>query len=293
MKVLFKLQILAIIVSLIGTNSFEAGLGINISLPERGGTFVDIVQENYRWSEAGGGDDDGESVDKILDDCHKQIIGMIDETGGTDEAGRMQWVAKAAEWALPGGFSSYEGGPDHGGGSTTNIANSITAERHTRMADEWTYNLNDGFFKVGGNLAMQFTLTSSYCRYGCWGLTDDVTDPNRNYKYEAARKLADSITNIIISPEIIPINKLFLYNRTTTGVKINYTLLKRADVTISFMNTAGQIIETLVSGTQAPAEYSVVWNGKDSSGKSVANNIYLCNMRVDKWSKSRKIVIIK
>ncbi len=108
----------------------------------------------------------------------------------------MQWIARAAEWGLPGGFCSYEGGPDHGGGSADNIANRITAERSERMALEWTYNLDDAFFKLGGNIAAQFTLTSSYCRYGCWGLTDDVKFPDRNYKYAAAKKLADSLTAI-------------------------------------------------------------------------------------------------
>ncbi len=211
----------------------------------------------------------------------------------TNEAGFIQWVEKAAEWELPGGFCSYEGCPDHGGGSTENIANRIMAERSMRMAEEWTYNLNEGFFKVGGNLAMQFTLTSSYCRYGCWGLTDDVTEPNRNYKYEAAHKLVESISNIINIPEKSPYNNLFLSNCTTTGLKVNYTLLKRADVTISIHNLAGQLIKTIVAATQAPAQYTVVWNGKDTYGKATANNIYLCTIRIGNWSGSRKVILIR
>ncbi|MEZ4930930.1 MAG: hypothetical protein R2788_02205 [Saprospiraceae bacterium] len=67
---------------------------------------------------------------------------------------------------LPGGFVSYEGGPDHGGGSTDNIANRILAERSERMCEEMRYNLDDAFIQLGGNTAMQFTLTSSYNRYG-------------------------------------------------------------------------------------------------------------------------------
>ncbi len=35
-------------------------------------------------------------------------------------------------------------------------------------------NLHDCFFGLGANKAMQFTMTSGYNRYGCWGLTDDV-----------------------------------------------------------------------------------------------------------------------
>ena len=75
-----------------------------------------------------GGADAGESVDKILNDCRDSIIGQMDEPSG-NQSGRKQWIAKAAELGLVGGFCSYEGGPDHGGGSTTNIVNRINAER--------------------------------------------------------------------------------------------------------------------------------------------------------------------
>ena len=244
----------------------------------------------------GGGVEDGESVDKILDDCHDQITALIDETGGVNEAGRMQWVAKAAEWELIGGLFSYEGGPDHGGGSTVNIANRIAAERHARMADEWTYNLDEGFFKLNANLAAQFTLTSSYCRYGCWGLTDDVTDPNRNYKYEAARKLADSVTEVIETPENIQAKQFHFYNwlnQSHSGVRITYTLLQRADVEIAIFNTTGQRIKTLVSGNQAPALYSVIWDGKDYAGNTTADGIFVCRMRVGKWIDCKRIVLIR
>ncbi len=242
----------------------------------------------------GGGVEAGESVDKILDDCHDQITSMIDEAGGTNEAGRKQWVAKAAEWELPGGFSSYEGGPDHGGGSTDNIANRILAERTTRMADEWTYNLDDAFFKLGANIAAQFTLTSSYCRYGCWGLTDDITDPGRNYKYDAAKKLADSLTDIIL-PEIIGTKQSFFYRvtRFKSGLKIRYVLSQSDEVEIAILSTAGKRIRTLVSGKQVIGNHSVVWDGTDFSCQPVASNVYFCRIRIGDHSESCKIVLMR
>ena len=42
-----------ITLSLLTVPSFSGQLGVNISLPERNGTFVDIAKENYRWSKAG------------------------------------------------------------------------------------------------------------------------------------------------------------------------------------------------------------------------------------------------
>jgi hypothetical protein len=38
---------------LIMANANAGQLGVNISLPERGGTFVDLVKESHRWSDAG------------------------------------------------------------------------------------------------------------------------------------------------------------------------------------------------------------------------------------------------
>lgn len=243
----------------------------------------------------GGGVEDGESVVKILDDCHDEITAQIDETGGTNEAGRIQWVAKAAEWELPGGLCSYEGGPDHGGGSTTNMANRILAERHTRMADEWTYNLDSAFFKVGANIAMQFTLTSSYNRYGCWGLTDDVTNPNRNYKYEAARKLGDAI--IPIKRPKKNTEKLSLVIDCPLPFKsclrFRYTLSKPSHVTIKLYNLSGKIVKEILSDKQMEGVYSTTWNGRDGMGRQVTNNVYICVFRIGEKVAQRRVVIIR
>lgn len=149
--------------------------------------------KNYLYAIArqtyfGGGTDVYEPPFKVLEDCRANITGQMDENTG-NQAGRRQWVQKAQSWGLPGGCCSYEGGPDHGGGNTVNVANQIRAERESGMGDMMKYNLDDAFFALGANLAMQFTLTSAYTRYGCWGLTDDVSNPDRNFKFQAIRDL--------------------------------------------------------------------------------------------------------
>ncbi len=125
----------------------------------------------------------------MLKASRADIMNQLDETAG-NKAGRKQWVAKAKAWKLPGGLLSYEGGPDSGGGSTKNVAQRIQAERSVEMGELMRLNLDEGFFRLGGSLAMQFTLSSGYNRYGCWGLTDDIAKPQRNSKYIALRALA-------------------------------------------------------------------------------------------------------
>jgi len=121
------------------------------------------------------------SLDQILDDMHASI-----EKSNQD---RKAMVALAKRFGLPGGFCAYESGPDIGGGRRTNITNRILAIRDPRQKDLYQLNLTKEFWDLGGNLAMQFTLAGPYSRYGAWGLTDDIANPDRNSLFKAAREL--------------------------------------------------------------------------------------------------------
>lgn len=110
---------------------------------------------------------------------------------------RLRYVNKAKAWKLPGGCTSYEGGPHlPAGGGTANLNNQILAHRTKEMGDVLKYNYLEGWKHLGGGLAMHFTLSSAYNRYGCWGLTDDYKNPNRNYKMAAIRDLIDQTSGV-------------------------------------------------------------------------------------------------
>ena len=204
-----------------------------------------------------GGTDGGKSVDNILQQCRTSITGQIDEEGETNEAGRKQWVKAAEEYHLKGGYCSYEGGPDHGGGSTSNIANCIKAERDERMGEIWTYNLDSAFFQVGANLAMQFTLSSAYSRYGCWGLTDDITNPVRNSKYTVAKNLADKYAASVQpkqeSSNQIQTSQLFQTLATPRGIILYYQLPENSPAVVSVWNLGGQRLFSI----RIPADKSI------------------------------------
>lgn len=200
----------------------------------------------------GGGADPGEDTVKILDDCMESITGQVNDLS-LNQAGRIQWIEAAGDWNLPGGYCIYEGGPDHGGGSTENVGNRIRAERTKRMGELLRYNMDDAFLKQGGTLFMHFTLTSAYTRYGCWGLTDDVANPDRNYKYRAVKELVNG------EPPVNPETSNRLKGRQVTGnrpektlvvpnpfsgqtrIYMNPPLLK--PVTLSLYNSAGRLVK--------------------------------------------------
>jgi len=103
---------------------------------------------------------------------------------------RQRHIDLAAEYELVGGCTSYEGGPHFpAGGSPENLDNAIIAHRTDDMAATLKMNYVQGWDELGGGLAMHFTLSSAYTRYGCWGLTDDYTNPDRNYKMQAIREM--------------------------------------------------------------------------------------------------------
>ncbi len=135
------------------------------------------------------------SVDELINDCYENIEGQT-VTDVVNESSREDWIRVASEWELPGGANSYEGGPHTpAGGSLHNLDNQIKMHRSQRMIRLLRYNIVNSWFDLGGELAMYFTLYSSYSRYGCWGLTDDLHHPDRNYKMEAMRNL-ETVTSL-------------------------------------------------------------------------------------------------
>ena len=243
---------------------------------------------NYIYSIAcqtyfSGGADAGEDTNQILTDCHSSILSQLNETTG-NEAGRMQWIAKASDWNLPGGFCSYEGGPNHGGGSTTNISNRILAERTVGMCSEMKFNLDDGFIQLGGNLAMHFTLTSAYSRYGCWGLTDDVSDPYRNHKFQCIQDLLDPTNSI--NDMSGGIENLNVYPNPTDGRSIISFKLNTVDqVSISVYDALGNCVQTILNKTIDPGSYEHTWYAQ-----KYASGIYFIRIESSQYSVTKKVL---
>lgn len=232
-----------------------------------------------------GGADIGEDTTMILDDCHASITDQINDTG-VNEAGRMQWIAKAASWNLAGGYSSYEGGPDHGGGSTDNIANRILAERTERMCALMKYNLDTAFVQLGGNLAMHFTLTSSYNRYGCWGLTDDVSNPHRNYKFRCLQDLLNSPSTSIPSPDFPSLDFYCFPNPSESGSHFTFSLHAPTKVKMVLRDALGRQVAVLQDGMLGTGNHSFFWD----AGK-MAKGIYTCTLEAGEQQATIKAVL--
>jgi hypothetical protein len=236
-------------------------------------------------------DDRGGTIEQLLDRCHNDIVNQISDAS-INESGRLQWIEKAAEWELEGGACSYEGGfhiPS--GGSTDNLANQINMHRDARAGIELAYNYDDAFFAIGGNLAVQFTLTSGYNRYGCWGLTDDISNPDRNYKFQSIRDLINRISSNDASKRDLPIDYRLNQNYPNPfnpKTIINYELPITNEVKLSIFNLTGQKVATLVQETQRAGYHQVEW---DASG--FASGVYYYRIEAGEFVGVKKMVLIR
>jgi len=63
--------------------------------------------------------------------------------------------------------------------------------------------------------------------------------------------------------------------------------------TLTIYNILGEKVRTLVNEEEFPGEYTVVWDGKDESGKEVSSGVYLYRLKAGDFSQSKKLVIVK
>ena len=80
------------------------------------------------------------------------------------------------------------------------------------------------------------------------------------------------------------------FNPQTT---INFALHEPAFTRIEIFNIKGQKIKTLINESLEAKNYQIVWNGTDDSESSVASGIYLYRMSTDKFSETRKMLLVK
>jgi len=82
-------------------------------------------------------------------------------------------------------------------------------------------------------------------------------------------------------------------NPFNSETSIQYQLPKTSEVKLGIYNLAGQLIATLTEGQQPAGLYSVSWNGKDRSGRSVASGVYLYKLETKEFVRTRKLILIR
>ena len=80
------------------------------------------------------------------------------------------------------------------------------------------------------------------------------------------------------------------FNPTT---KIEFSIKDNSQVELAVYNIAGQKVKTLKKEVMSAGNHSVIWNGKDNSGKDVSSGIYFYKLNTGTETQVRKMVLLK
>ena len=82
-------------------------------------------------------------------------------------------------------------------------------------------------------------------------------------------------------------------NPTKGTVKISYAVPHTAKVSLKIFNCLGQVVRTIIDGEQKPGFYTVIWDGKDDTGRKLASGIYFYQFTTDKFNDTKKAILLK
>jgi N-acetylneuraminic acid mutarotase len=80
------------------------------------------------------------------------------------------------------------------------------------------------------------------------------------------------------------------FNSETT---IEYNISKSGNVNLSIYNLLGERIKVLINDFQYYGSYEIQWNGKDDSGNSLPKGIYILELSLNDYKKSKNMILIK
>uniref|UniRef100_A0A7C6ECK9 T9SS type A sorting domain-containing protein n=1 Tax=candidate division WOR-3 bacterium TaxID=2052148 RepID=A0A7C6ECK9_UNCW3 len=95
--------------------------------------------------------------------------------------------------------------------------------------------------------------------------------------------------------QIIPVSETRLYppspNPFVRTSAISYTLKNETRTLIQIYDIQGRVIRTLVNSKQKPGRYSLNWDAKDNTGRSVASGVYICRFTAGDYRLNTKLVL--
>jgi hypothetical protein len=80
------------------------------------------------------------------------------------------------------------------------------------------------------------------------------------------------------------------FNPVTT---IEYSVPRRAQVTIEIFNILGRRVRTLVNENKSAGQYRIEWKGTDDSGNPVSTGVYLYRFQAGEVVQTKKMLLIK
>jgi hypothetical protein len=78
-----------------------------------------------------------------------------------------------------------------------------------------------------------------------------------------------------------------------TAIGYQLSAVRPLHTTLKVYNILGEEVRTLVNQRQRSGFYRVVWDGKDKGGRGVSSGIYFYQLRVGRFSRTRKMLLLR
>ncbi|UCE65851.1 MAG: VCBS repeat-containing protein [Candidatus Zixiibacteriota bacterium] len=82
-------------------------------------------------------------------------------------------------------------------------------------------------------------------------------------------------------------------NPFNSSTSIEYGLPRQSQVTVTVYNLLGRNIRSLVDRYESAGNYTIIWDGKDVSGKPVASGIYFYRFEAGHHSETKKMLLLR
>ncbi|MFH1277901.1 MAG: M20/M25/M40 family metallo-hydrolase [Candidatus Eisenbacteria bacterium] len=80
------------------------------------------------------------------------------------------------------------------------------------------------------------------------------------------------------------------FNPTTT---LRFHLPSTTRVELHVFNSGGRLVRTLVDGNREAGDHAVVWTGDDDGGRDVPSGVYFYRMKADRFTETKKMVLVR
>ena len=74
---------------------------------------------------------------------------------------------------------------------------------------------------------------------------------------------------------------------------IGYDISERTNVQIMIYDVKGELVTSIEKGIQEPGHYTLNWNAVDISGRQLSAGMYIYRISTAKFSKTRKMILLK
>jgi hypothetical protein len=82
-------------------------------------------------------------------------------------------------------------------------------------------------------------------------------------------------------------------NPGSDNFAVTYALPVDAKIRLTVFDLAGRRISSLFEGPQTAGRHEILWNSRDSSGKSVSAGTYVIRLRADNKTRSERIIVLR